>query len=215
MDQSYNPHVKFYIMDELLKFTPEQLAVLSPDQIKIILECTKNVKSVVSLSFNDDIKNMKLFFSNLIYEVGDCCHKCVYKKSEYDKLNDLLLKNKSSTFYLTYQFELYISPGTYISALIKFPDKIKYTYIDWQLCTEDEIKNILPTGIDLEKIIVAPMLLNDGLDFTKNKIDFFPIIREKSERGELLEIQEFSLVHKNLKYVHPLILAYAQYLIND
>jgi hypothetical protein len=220
-------------MEFLSKLTPEQLSVLKPEQINAIMGHTGK---------ESDIAVMKHFFDTLSYTMTNREYSyyktpdCAYDQKKYDEFSNVLLRNSTERFYLTYELVLH-NPffcecacckqhtyskygGTKIENDIltckncSRSDSLsyhnpKYYPTNWKLHTEPEILKILPTGIQLESVC-----LKEPTKEIKKQFFDLPIffeMRDINRITDTLKIEEFVQVHKNLHIIHPLFLAFAQH----
>jgi hypothetical protein len=222
-------------MEFLSKLTPEQLSVLKPEQISAIMRhpCKESDIAVMK-HFFDTLTYTTSNREISRYKTPDC----IYDKVNYDKFSDTLLRNSTDKFYLTCELQLH-TPLYYACTkcgnsihnndAIEFKngilscrsgynscyksnvvaDNAKYYPINWKFHTESEILVIIPTGIQIEQICI-----NNSMEKIKNKLFDLPIffgLRDINRMSDMLKVEEFVLVHKNLHIVHPVFLTFANY----
>jgi hypothetical protein len=133
-------------MESLHKMTPEQLKALSPECLLLLINSDDDI--------NADIIILKNYFSSLKYYGGN---QALYDKKKALIAKEILSKHSDKQFYLTCDYEK------------QYCDLNAIT--NWKLHTEDEIKLLIPTGLDIDKIICSGN--------TKKQASFFCISSTK------------------------------------
>jgi hypothetical protein len=180
-------------MNILQTLTPEQIKALTPECLQLL--CSQNDKL-------DDIAKMKYYFKQLKYENG----YPRYKENEAAELRKLLLKYHKDNFYITYEES--------------FDAWNKLCNLNYELHTEEEIKEKLPTGADLQKLCFSG---NDyksyqGRDISQRRIKFIEHpcgYNQEIEKGEIKYISQLTHCHNNINIVHPKLLQAARYFYED
>ena len=171
-------------MEKLQKLNPEQIAALSPECLKIILG---------SDTKNEDIKKMKQFFDAIpyVYGKGLWFRGMRPDKNKLQKICNLFLKYHNDIFYLVphkYENDIWGKDSN---------DIYKYT-----LYTEHEAKELLPTGCELNKISHRGLLPKNF-----ESIAVISYIQE----GELDRIENLVSYCKNIYFIHPILLQFADH----
>lgn len=195
-------------MNALKNLSPEQISALSPECLKMLLQ---------SNDMDQDIAKLKYCFSSLEYNK--------YDESKFSELRQILLKYPKTNFYLTYDF---IDGDYTIKTLYGIRISNDYPKYDnrntnWKLHTEEEMKSLVPTGVDLNKICVYLNKISESRDHTDiltstNGLIIYPQIvagplnyvdyglyetYKKPSGGKISYIEQLAHFHDNLKFVHP------------
>lgn len=180
-------------MNLLKSFTPEQLNALSPECLKILLDIDKN-------NFKNDLEKdtieLKCIVTRVIYDNNYPFDKrAKWEKNNLNIIEKILLKHHEINFYLIYEIH----------------DEKYYNPTNWKLHTEEEIQQILPTGVDINKISFS----NGDQPC---KFVTYPAYYKKTDSNPssayLNSIEYISYTSSNLKLIHPLLLKMATYLVS-
>lgn len=175
-------------MAEILKaLSPEQLKALTPECMRIIMGNDMLENDVVEIRhFLNGIK----YVNGQSYVYGD--------KTGLDNFSKILLRHHRVKFYLTYEIE-----NDYYGCVVG--ERLKYP-LNYKIYTEDEIKKIVPTGCDLDKICFSK---GDTLFKTVN----YPHNYKKPESG-MSYIEHLAFYHDNIHFVHPILMAHAHHFLS-
>jgi len=177
-------------MDILKELSPEQIKALTPECLQVILKQDNKT---------EDIANLKYYFASLEYE-SNGTFRSSNNKSKIAEIQKLLLKYTNNTFYLTFRFL-----------------NDKYNDTDWKIYTEEEIKIIIPTGVELHKICFFkdnfPLQQSDSYSSYGKHYEWFMHYphHRKDEKNEVNYIAQLINYHNNLKIVHPCLLKCAEH----
>lgn len=153
------------------------------------------------------IKKIDGFYANhLIYSLP-----C--EKDHLQKIRKILLKYHKINFYLTY--DLNNNKNMFSNSFNS----------NWKIHTEDEIKNNIPTGVDIEKICLSNEIILLLCENSNNKslekiINEKPLssadygcllVYEKPVDGTIEYIEQLVHFHNNLKFIHPTLFKCAVY----
>lgn len=197
-------------MAEILQsLNPEQLYALSPECLKVILKngsipTIKELNKLTSRQINaltdenlipqqikeqlyeQDLPELKRWVKKdepfMVYAYGEQTHG--YRTT---MIHNLLVKYDDIPFYLTY------------TNVNKSYDPVKY-----ELHDENEIKQLLPTGVDLDQICFS----NGEKPFD---VGGYPndYVHDKSYKL----LGNLAFIHNNLNFVHPIMLNCAKHFI--
>jgi hypothetical protein len=181
-------------MNLIKQLTPEQIQALTPECLQLL--CSQNTKS-------DDIAKMKYYFKQLKYNNG----YPRYIENEAASLRKLLLKYPHDNFYITYEES--------------FDSWKKICNSNYELHTVEEIKEKLPTGVDIQKLCFSgedhKRYQNSWFckdNSTKKEIKFIecPLGYDKEIKdGKIEYIAQLTHCHNNIHIVHPKLLQAARY----
>jgi hypothetical protein len=191
-------------MNVLQHLTSQQIQAFTPECLKVLLEQNTRLNDIVVLEQNtrlDDIVLLKYYFTQLKYD-GRYNNAYTAKYNEHDasKMRQILLKYSSENFYLTC-VEVYNPTHSY-----------NYTYhqmYNYKLHTFDEIKTILPTGVDINKVCFS------GIKNTLACIKWPEGYDKQVEGSGISYIPQLLHYHDNLHIVHPTLLEMAKYFYNE
>lgn len=171
-------------MDILKDLSPEQIKALSPECLQILLNQDKRTNGIA------DLKHCFLSIK------CDSDGGPKIDNSNITRIQQLLLKNINQTFYLTYVPRA----GGYSGN----------SPTDWNIHTEDEIKTMILTGVELENICIYkgnfPLEEKYYNDYVVPRL-----YHEKDKSNEIKSIQQLIHYHDNLKIVHAHLLRCAQH----
>lgn len=170
--------------------SPEQIKALSPECMRVLLSQSENKIN--------DISKMKLFFKQQKQEEWDSGN---YNKKEGAEIQRILLKYPKDQFYITYNYN-----GEYQT--------------NYNLYTFEEMQELLPTGVDIEKVSYSGDDYKDyqnpkcNIRFNDRKIQIvnspFGYSRD-IENGDIQYIAQLTHCHGNINIVHPALMLVAKY----
>lgn len=184
-------------MADILKaLSPEQLKALTPECMRIIMGNDMLENDVVEIRhFLNGIK----YVNGQSYVYGD--------KTGLENFSKILLRHHRVKFYLTYEYSVTSIPyflemkKSYVPYL---DDETKP--LNYKIYTEDEIKKIVPTGCDLDKICFSK---GDKLFKTVK----YPYGYEKP-KDKIENIEHLAFYHDNIHFVHPILMAHAHHFLS-
>lgn len=185
-----------FIMAEILKaLSPEQLKALTPECMRIIMG---------NDMLENDVVEIRHFLNGIKYEpyrgsygLNDKFGNREFNINGLHNFSKILLKHNKKNLYLTYDI-CNENECKYISN-----DCLPF---DYKIYTEDEIKKIVPTGCDLEKICFSKG--NKNFPFVK-----YPRNYVKPQNG-ITEIEHLAFYHDNIHFVHPILMAHAHHFLS-
>jgi hypothetical protein len=169
-------------MESLHKMTPEQLKALSPECLQLLIN---------SDNMNNDIAKLKYYFTSLTYTTGNI-KTAKYNESEARIAREILIKYSNQQFYLTFEYKnISVDVGS---------------IFNWKLHTNDEIKLLIPTGANINKIICSNESNKTGVICREGFDDKVTHVRH---------IPDLPFFHSNLYIINPKLLNVAYYFFDD
>lgn len=184
-----------FIMAEILKaLSPEQLKALTPECMRIIMGNDMLENDVVEIRhFLNGIKYETLYNHNS-YGKNDKFGEHTFDLKGLDNFSKILLRHNRVNFYISYD--------------IHEEENCRYDSkpLNYKVYTEDEIKKIIPTGVDLDKICFSKG--NKSLK-TICYPDYY-----KKPTSKIEKIEHLAFYHNNIHFVHPILMAHAHHFLS-
>jgi hypothetical protein len=178
---------------EILKvLSPDQISALTPECLQVLLNNNNN-----NNEFDNDLVEMKYFFSHpkMDKDKYENIISCEYDNNGLISIKKLILKNHKINFYLLPSLPIpnkHLNKTFLVNEIFGIYGKniCDKMYGPMTLYTENELKNILPTGVDVDKVCYSQTI--KPCNFLNYKIFY-------------------DLEYNNLKFLHPILLECAKH----